>query len=261
MSTLLLRFAAPMQSWGLDKFERRGTIRMPTKSAVIGMAMAALGMKRNQEIPAWLTALRFGVRVDDEGVVLRDFQAVKSKKSQSFDTKIKCRNAEALLLEIYPNEKPGVVNSYITNRFYLCDAVFLVGLEGTAEQITQLEQAFINPVFPLYLGRKSCPPQGRLVLGAVESSLEQALLLEQTPWQVSLWRQKQKLWENPDIRLRVVMDAAADESGYFMKDMPVSFDFRHRRYGLRKVMDQPSLAVSVPPENNHDAYAEAKGDL
>ena len=60
MSTLLLRFAAPMQSWGLDKFERRGTSRMPTKSAVIGMVMAAMGMKRDREIPDELKNLRFG---------------------------------------------------------------------------------------------------------------------------------------------------------------------------------------------------------
>ncbi|MDR3345100.1 MAG: CRISPR-associated protein Cas5, partial [Oscillospiraceae bacterium] len=38
MSTLLLRLAAPMQSWGADaKFDRRGTERAPTKSAVAGL--------------------------------------------------------------------------------------------------------------------------------------------------------------------------------------------------------------------------------
>ena len=64
MSTLLLRLAAPMQSWGTDsKFEWRRTERAPTKSSVIGLIAAALGRMRNESIDD-LKALRFGVRVD-----------------------------------------------------------------------------------------------------------------------------------------------------------------------------------------------------
>ena len=66
MSTLLLRLAAPIQSWGIDKFERRGTERIPTKSGVIGLVAAALGRRRNDQIED-LNALRFGVRIDKEG--------------------------------------------------------------------------------------------------------------------------------------------------------------------------------------------------
>ena len=37
MATLLLRLAAPLQSWGSDsKFETRKTDREPTKSGVVG---------------------------------------------------------------------------------------------------------------------------------------------------------------------------------------------------------------------------------
>jgi CRISPR system Cascade subunit CasD len=50
MSTLLLRLAAPIQAWGVDKFERRGTERIPTKSGVIGLLAAALGRRRNESI-------------------------------------------------------------------------------------------------------------------------------------------------------------------------------------------------------------------
>ena len=38
MATLLLRLAAPLQSWGSDsKFETRKTDREPTKSGVVGL--------------------------------------------------------------------------------------------------------------------------------------------------------------------------------------------------------------------------------
>ena len=46
MATLLLRLAAPLQAWGADsKFETRKTGREPTKSGVIGLLAAALGLR------------------------------------------------------------------------------------------------------------------------------------------------------------------------------------------------------------------------
>lgn len=44
MSTLLLRLAGPMQSWGTDsKFDVRRTGREPSKSGVIGLVAAGAG--------------------------------------------------------------------------------------------------------------------------------------------------------------------------------------------------------------------------
>ena len=73
MSTLLLRLAAPIQSWGNDsRFEVRRTGKEPTKSGVIGLLAAALGRSRADSLDD-LCSLRFGVRVDQEGQLLRDF--------------------------------------------------------------------------------------------------------------------------------------------------------------------------------------------
>ena len=45
MATLLLRLAAPLQAWGAEsKFETRRTLHYPTKSGVIGMLAASLGL-------------------------------------------------------------------------------------------------------------------------------------------------------------------------------------------------------------------------
>ena len=69
MATLLLRLAAPLQSWGSDsKFETRKTDREPTKSGVVGLLAAALGLRRDDtEGLARLNGLRFAVRADQEG--------------------------------------------------------------------------------------------------------------------------------------------------------------------------------------------------
>lgn len=76
MSTLLLRLAAPMQSWGINsKFNRRTTNMEPTRSGVIGMLAAAMGVSREDSLDAF-KILRFGVRIDQPGTMNRDFQVV-----------------------------------------------------------------------------------------------------------------------------------------------------------------------------------------
>ena len=74
MPTLLLRLAGPMQSWGTtSRFDERDTQLEPSKSGVIGLLCAALGRDRAESVDD-LAALRMGVRVDREGVPMRDFQ-------------------------------------------------------------------------------------------------------------------------------------------------------------------------------------------
>ena len=135
MAVLLLRLAAPLQAWGSSsKFIVRSTEREPTKSGVIGMIAAALGIQRNDDpqklVP--LTTLRFGVRADKEGVLLKDFHTV---------------------------QVPGEKHPEVSYRYYLSDAVFLVALGSDDKSLLEsIASALQKPVYPLYLGRKSCPP-------------------------------------------------------------------------------------------------------
>lgn len=80
MSTLLLRLAGPMQAWGTEsQFEIRKTNREPTKSGIIGLLAAAMGLRRDEPLDQ-LMQLHFGVRVDREGVLLRDFHMARGEK-------------------------------------------------------------------------------------------------------------------------------------------------------------------------------------
>ncbi|NLY32004.1 MAG: type I-E CRISPR-associated protein Cas5/CasD [Firmicutes bacterium] len=211
MSTLLLRLAAPMQAWGIDaKFDRRGTERVPSKSAVIGLIAAALGRRRNEGLED-LQALRFGVRVDREGTLLRDYHTAKSANS-----------------------------AYVTQRYYLADAVFLVGLEGEEGLLAKIEHALRFPYFPLFLGRRSCPPEGKLLLG-IRKGLTLLEALRNEPWLVSEWAQRR---ENAEVHLRIVTDADDSHTNvYFQRDVPLSFDQAHRRFGYRRVCEAPTLVV------------------
>ena len=154
MATLLLRLAAPLQAWGSDsKFETRKTNREPTKSGVIGLLAAALGLRRDErEALTRLTGLRFGVRVEREGQLLVDYHIAKTQDQKT---------------------------SYVTYRHYLQDAVFLAGIESEdTALLQQLQQALLHPAFPLYLGRRSCPPTLPLCLGLRQCSLQEALQTE-----------------------------------------------------------------------------------
>ena len=214
MSTLLMRLAAPLQSWGgMVKFERRGTERVPTKSGVVGLIAAALGRRRNEKIND-LSALRFGVRVDRDGILLRDYHTVKSRKS-----------------------------TYVTTRYYLSDAIFLVGLEGEDAFLDQIDYALQHPEFPLFLGRRSCPPEGRLSLGVREGRTLLEALREE-PWLVHEWMRKK---EDAEVRLPILMDVGNETAGgYVQRDLPLSFDQTHREYGLRRVCGSNFICISNP---------------
>ncbi len=232
MSTLLLRFAGPMQSWGVQsKFDRRDTERAPSKSAVLGFLGAALGWQRNHNISELSQRLRFGTRADREGQLLVDYQTARGTGTKA----------------------------YITYRHYLCDALFLVGLQGDLSLLQELSEAIQAPAFPLYLGRRSCPPEGRIVLGILpEKTLEQAF--EEIPLLDAENGGGARL-ENVRILIECVNGS---NEGFFIQDDPISFDQAKREYGFRKVTEywmktQQAASPSLNDMNNitgHDPMAE-----
>ena len=212
MSTLLLRLAGPMQSWGTDsKFDVRRTGREPSKSGVIGLAAAALGVPRqDRDTLAELARLRFGVRVDREGTVMRDYQIAKAYRS---------------------SKNP---DTYVTHRYYLADAAFTAGLESEdREKLERIGAALREPAFPLYLGRRSCPPAGKIFLEITDMPLEEALRSAYGKY------------------TRLLLDAAEGEPGGLVRDVPLSFDPARREYAYRRVTEELCNAAA-----DHDPMAE-----
>ena len=212
MAVLLLRLAAPLQAWGSNsKFIIRNTEREPTKSGVVGMLAAALGIQRNDDPKKLgpLTALRFGVRAEKEGRLLKDFHMVH-----------------------YPKATPDV-----TERHYLSDAVFLVALESEDTAFLQkIAEALQHPVYPLYLGRKSCPPTLPIVWGVREKSLE-AVLKEEPP-----------LCNEKAGTFRIVYEVPF--GGIPVQDVPQSFSQLHRQHGWRMKCEE------IITGKEHDPFSE-----
>lgn len=224
MSTLVLELSGPLQAWGNEsRFVRRDTRMLPTKSGVVGLLAAALGRRRIDPIED-LAGLRFGVRQEQPGELVRDFQ-----------TAIDWRTGKA---------KP------LSQRYYVGDAKFLAFIEGDSTLLEGLAGAIKSPVFPLYLGRRACPPGTRLVLGIRDGDIEDAI--ESEPWRAS---ERYMRTQPRDAMLLYSRDAGPDDvSDEMVRDVPVSFDPRNREYAWRSVVHGWSRVTNPEgvPSDEHD---------
>jgi CRISPR system Cascade subunit CasD len=211
--TLLLRLAGPMQSWGTQsRFSIRDTGLEPSKSGVFGLLCAALGAPRGDDgtLRRLREGLVIGVRVDREGVMKKDFHTAKDVAKAAGGTK----------------------ETEISDRWYLADADFLVGLESDDEALLRvLNEALAHPVWQLFLGRKSFVPA--LQVRVLDAPLESPLLetLEKYDWKTD---RKGNLPE----RLRVAIDASAEGvpgnwQTEIRQDVPLSF--AGRSFTIRQV--------------------------
>ncbi|MFD5557454.1 type I-E CRISPR-associated protein Cas5/CasD [Streptomyces sp. NPDC127068] len=209
---LLIRLAAPLQSWGVTgRFWQRDTHSRPTKSGVIGLCAAALGLPREAppEDPGHdplgeLAPLFFGVRADHPGKPVRDYHTVGAgryplrprdlvtdhRRAAAAASRVDTSTGETFghheLDDWYGAPKriasdpvAGTLvsaevrrNAMVTERWYLADATFLVGLQHSdAGWLNRIAHALEHPKRLLWLGRKSCPPSGQLALGVHPGTL------------------------------------------------------------------------------------------
>lgn len=216
MTVLLLRLSGPMQAWGdSSRFNRRHTRREPTKSGVLGLLAAAQGRRRTDSIED-LLHLEFGVRVDQPGEIVRDFQTA-----------------------IRWTAKP--VSMPLSYRYYLSDAVFVAAVAGDRALLEGLRSAVRAPAYPLYLGRRSCPPSAQIDMGVHDGELED--VLRRCEWQASTWHRRRS--GNP-VYLEIVKDAAAGESHEIVRDKPQSWNPERREYGWRHVERCAPAAIANP---------------
>lgn len=110
-------------------------------------------------------------------------------------------------------------DAVVSQRYYLNDADFLVGLEGDATLLEELDKALQRPAWHIFLGRKACIPSVPVwVPGGVKTdNLEEAL--RRHPW-------PRLLMDIPDERTRptelklVIEESTGVEA---RTDQPTSF--------------------------------------
>lgn len=151
---LIFTLYGPMASWGDTAVgEYRPSFSCPSKSAVLGLVAAALGIDRTDD--ATLARLNeeigFGARLDAEGKLERDYHTIQvppRRKGITFRT----RRAELLNESLY---------TILSSRDYRIESRSTIALWQAVNvasfDLTSLEAALRQPHYIPYLGRKSCP--------------------------------------------------------------------------------------------------------
>jgi CRISPR system Cascade subunit CasD len=143
-----------LASWGEQAVgESRHSATHPSRSALLGLLAAALGIKRDEEqkLADLSASVGFGFKVSHSGLLLKDYHTVQVPPE---DRKAKHRYTRCDELSA---EKLGTV---LSSREYRQDAFALTAVGLTEESrysFSRLEQKLIRPEYQLYLGRKSCP--------------------------------------------------------------------------------------------------------
>lgn len=224
---LFIRLAGPMQSWGvMSRFSRRDTGREPSKSGVIGLISAAMGISRDdadvETNPTFaaLSRMKIGIRVLRGGVLQSDYHTAQN----------------------IAKADGGIKNTELSTRFYLADADFIVALQSDdRDLLEQIHASLKAPKWQLFLGRKSFVPHlpvylsdaAEIVEGDdLQAVLEAPDLLERIS--------KLKPWKAFDTDQRLVIEDAA-EGSEIRQDVPLSF--ARRQFTVRRVR----TAFVTPP--------------
>lgn len=151
---LLLRLYGPLASWGeIAVGELRHSAVHPSRSALLGLLGAALGVTRSDTAgqQALNGGYRFGIKMESVGMPLRDYHTVQvGVPPRKFQFRSRRQELAA-----------DKVDTILSTREYRCDSLAVVAVDalpGAPADLARLAEALRQPHFPLYLGRKSCPP-------------------------------------------------------------------------------------------------------
>jgi len=260
-NTVFLRLEGLLQAWGdTSKFVIRRTMEAPTKSGVLGLVCCAMGLSRRKasERLSELNGLALGVRIDRPGMRWWDWHTVGAGIGiLTADGKIK------------KTQKTRECETLVTRREYLADASFLVALQGKPSLVEEIADALQFPRWPIFLGRKSCPPSRPILTKPRKGeswsnpgqweNLDAAL--GAVPWYPRTEAERTKGYKILDclVEWRAEGDEDAPREAEVWYDTPFSFDppVHHPRLVLHRqvrvsVADAIQSPVPPPPRPRAD---------
>jgi len=167
---LILKLHGPMQAWGEHTFEGlRPSANFPTRSGLLGLLGACLGIKRNdrEQLQQLADSVGMAVRIDERRMAKKD-RTLRVVKMTDYHTVKDAR------VDYSGLKKHDTIQTW---REYLYDAEFTVALWNYPDvtlDLRVLETAVKKPYFTPYLGRRSCP----LTRPLFEERFEASNLLE-----------------------------------------------------------------------------------
>lgn len=230
---LVFRLYGPMAAWGdVAVGEERPTALHPTKSAILGLLGAALGIKRsdtaaNQQLHE---SLGMACRVDQSGVLLRDYHTVQMP---THDKKARYTTRKDEL-----SAPHHLLNTLLSYREYRMGMECLIAVwckmpESSPFPLEALHLALLEPQYVLYLGRKACPPalplEPQIISQAqtLRDTLGQATFNDTLLPDIESWRDDNPVlyWENEegvsDVPSITMQDVCVDRKRWLFQNRSV----------------------------------------
>ena len=175
-----LRLHGPLQAWGGPAIgDDRPSLPFPTRSGVLGLVAACMGIRRseNDRLLALAEGTRVHIRVDARGTPVIDDQTIQGKPNAS-----------------------STRQTIQSKRTYLCDASFAaIVVPGPRTSVQAIASAAVSPVFAPFLGRRSCVLSTPLLIAAEVAGADPIALFDNvehepedllkqgspTPWRAS----------------------------------------------------------------------------
>lgn len=217
MAALSFYIDSPMQSWGVSsKFQYRETNEFPTKSAVVGLIAAAMGIDKHasEEVDRLQPIVKLRCTV-----VKLEKRAGSTTRLQDFHTVGGGYDKKESLyqkLSIPVKASGAPFGTVITRRSYLTDASFAVLLDGDSALLETVRAALLDPVWGVWFGRKTCLPATPLspqIADTQQGALDALLsfLPEHEPAALDSLEYQEEL----------------EEGDFFQSDTPVAFGKHH----------------------------------
>jgi CRISPR system Cascade subunit CasD len=157
---LFFTLAAPLASFGAVAVgERRPTWDRPSKSQIIGLVAAALGIERGEEKrqQALAASLGFGVRIDEPGILALDYHTAQAPKAVSIRRRLKAGNpVETRADELACDD----LKTILSRREFRVGSQYTIVLWRSSADEPSLENiasALRSPAFAPFAGRKAHP--------------------------------------------------------------------------------------------------------
>lgn len=219
---LAMLFDGPMQSWGSQsRFNRRTTLSYPTRSGIVGMIAAAMGIARKDSarlaelgpsyLPITIVAFTTCGRWTDYHTVGGGYEG----KGEWQNVPRKASGGEG--------------RTALTYREYLSDAKFGILLTGKEALLHRCDEAFHDPKWGVWLGRKCCIPTQPVSQGVFANEKD---AIEHLYTRISRDENNQ-----PRVHRRISEVADFSEGTDTLMDVPL--DFAKRTFTVRRILDEP----------------------
>ncbi len=178
MRVLLLRFDAPLVSFGKEMVDQNGVVQLfPALSMLTGLFGNALGLDHRDSLRlnALQERIRYAARADRRGEALVDYQTVDLGQPWMDPERAGWTTRGKIA------ERGGASGdtTHIRHRHYRADSVHTVAvslMEMEAPTVDDLAAALREPARPLFIGRKCCLPAAPILLAVLEATSAMAAL-------------------------------------------------------------------------------------